>query len=141
MLYIEDLACGYGETALFRGLKVELRPGDIARVMGDNGTGKTTLLRTLAALRLPLAGSIRWRRADRSWTTDPTERGAAQCFIGHDNALNGALTPVENLEFLMRLASQPIAGPLSKHCAVAISAACFTALAAPCRPGNADAFP
>jgi heme exporter protein A len=109
VLNIDGLACGYAERALFRGLRVSLRAGDMARVLGDNGAGKTTLLRTVAGLNRPLDGTVRWRRSGAERDADPIERRMDLCFVGHNNALNGALTPVENLGVLTQLAGQPVA--------------------------------
>ena len=53
-----DLACRRGERVLFSGLSFQLAPGESLRVAGANGTGKTSLLRIVAALLRPLAGSV-----------------------------------------------------------------------------------
>jgi len=57
-LLATDLACRRGERLLFRGLSFELRPGEALQVVGPNGTGKSSLLRILAGLLRPLAGSV-----------------------------------------------------------------------------------
>lgn len=56
-LTASDLACRRGERLLFRGLGLTLRAGDALHVAGPNGTGKTSLLRILAGLLRPFAGS------------------------------------------------------------------------------------
>lgn len=48
-----------GGRRLIANLALELRPGDCIAILGRNGTGKTTLLHTLAGLRPPAAGSLR----------------------------------------------------------------------------------
>ena len=53
-----DLACQRGERLLFRGLSLALESGDVLHVTGENGTGKTSLLRILAGLLSPYAGQI-----------------------------------------------------------------------------------
>ena len=52
-----DLACRRGERLLFRGLSFALGPGEALQVAGPNGTGKSSLLRILAGLLRPYAGS------------------------------------------------------------------------------------
>jgi iron complex transport system ATP-binding protein len=47
-----------GGNWLFRKLDIELRPSEVAAVLGPNGRGKTTLLRLLAGLTAPLEGRI-----------------------------------------------------------------------------------
>ena len=53
-----DLACRRGERLLFRGLSLECGPGDAVHVAGANGIGKSSLLRILAGLLRPFAGSV-----------------------------------------------------------------------------------
>lgn len=52
-----DLACRRGERLLFRGLSLELHPGQALQVLGANGIGKSSLLRILAGLLRPFSGS------------------------------------------------------------------------------------
>lgn len=58
VLEVQDLAVGYAHP-LLSGVSFALRRGERVALVGANGTGKTTLLRTLAGLLPPLAGSIR----------------------------------------------------------------------------------
>ncbi|MDA0818796.1 MAG: heme ABC exporter ATP-binding protein CcmA [Proteobacteria bacterium] len=53
-----DLACRRGERVLFRGLSLDLSAGDVLHVTGENGTGKTSLLRILAGLLSPYSGEV-----------------------------------------------------------------------------------
>ena len=53
-----DLACRRGERVLFRGLSLDLAAGQALHVTGANGIGKSSLLRLLAGLLRPLAGSV-----------------------------------------------------------------------------------
>jgi len=53
-----NLACRRGDRLLFRGLSFALEAGEALHVTGANGTGKTTLIRTLAGLTTPFAGSV-----------------------------------------------------------------------------------
>lgn len=53
-----DLACRRGERLLFRGLSLDLRPREVVHVTGANGIGKSSLLRILAGLLRPFAGTI-----------------------------------------------------------------------------------
>lgn len=58
-LSANGLACRRGDRLLFRGLSFELGEGEACHVTGANGTGKTTLIRTLAGLLTPFAGSVK----------------------------------------------------------------------------------
>ncbi|WP_369025787.1 heme ABC exporter ATP-binding protein CcmA [Qipengyuania sp. RANM35] len=53
-----DLACRRGERLLFRGVSLELRPREVVHVTGANGIGKSSLLRILAGLLRPFAGTV-----------------------------------------------------------------------------------
>jgi len=57
-LIATELACRRGGRLLFRGLSLTLGAGDVARVAGPNGTGKSSLMRILAGLLGPFAGSV-----------------------------------------------------------------------------------
>ncbi|MBX3292796.1 MAG: ABC-F family ATP-binding cassette domain-containing protein [Acidobacteria bacterium] len=60
VLTTEDLAIGYGENVLARGINILLHRGGVLGVIGANGTGKTTLLRTLLGQIREVSGSITW---------------------------------------------------------------------------------
>jgi heme exporter protein A len=57
-LAVKDLACRRGDRVLFRGLSFDLSAGDALQVTGPNGTGKSSLLRIVAGLLRPFAGTV-----------------------------------------------------------------------------------
>jgi ATP-binding cassette subfamily F protein 3 len=55
-----DVAIGYGDHRVAAGIDLEIVHGSRAAIVGDNGQGKTTFLRTLVGSLDPLAGEARW---------------------------------------------------------------------------------
>jgi branched-chain amino acid transport system ATP-binding protein len=63
MLRVGDLHSGYGEAIVIRGVSLDVGPGEIVALLGRNGMGKTTLIRSIMGLTPPQvrSGSITWR--------------------------------------------------------------------------------
>lgn len=97
MLYANDLACVKGDRPLFRGLSLRVAPGELMRVAGPNGFGKTSLLRILCGLAHPESGEVLWN--DVSIRQDRESFHRALLYLGHAPALNDLLSPLENLRF------------------------------------------
>ena len=62
MLEVRDLHSGYGEAHVVRGVSLDVGAGEIVAVLGRNGMGKTTLIRSIMGLTPPQirSGSITW---------------------------------------------------------------------------------
>ena len=60
VLRLEGLSLGYPDRTLFRGLTMDLLPGQTLAVLGSNGSGKTSLVKALLGLLAPLSGRILW---------------------------------------------------------------------------------
>jgi branched-chain amino acid transport system ATP-binding protein len=58
MLKVDDLTVGYGAITAVKGLSFEVREGEIVSLIGSNGAGKSTTLRTISGLLKPKTGSI-----------------------------------------------------------------------------------
>lgn len=61
MLEIEGLSAGYGKRIILRDINLSVGPGEVVCVLGANGVGKSTLLRTLAGLITANAGEQRFK--------------------------------------------------------------------------------
>lgn len=59
-LRIDELACGYSGTAVITARNLYIHRGDTILIAGNNGEGKTTLLRTIAEQIEPVSGSFNW---------------------------------------------------------------------------------
>ncbi len=92
-LHAHELALARGGRRLAQGLSFTLKGGEALLVTGPNGAGKSTLLRVLASLLAPASGRL---SLDGAGVEAP---GLAAHYLGHAEALKGALTARENLEF------------------------------------------
>ena len=63
-LEVTDLRAGYGGTPILQGVSMTIGPGEIVALIGRNGVGKTTTVRTLTGLIRASGGSIRLHRRD-----------------------------------------------------------------------------
>jgi heme exporter protein A len=98
-LSVTMLACSAGEHRLFAGLTFALKAGEGLVVTGPNGTGKTTLLRTLAGLRQPDSGTVVLEGKDGLSSDGVLPVRQATHYLGHRDGLRSALTVRENLTF------------------------------------------
>lgn len=98
MLKIENLIVNYGAIQAIKGINVEVKEGAIVTLIGANGAGKSTILRSISALLKPASGSIKF--LDREITGMPShkvvELGISQAPEGRMIFSN--LTVQENLE-------------------------------------------
>ena len=58
LLRVEDLEAGYGKVKVLKGLNFEVGEGRIVTLLGSNGAGKSTTLRTISGLLSPTAGRV-----------------------------------------------------------------------------------
>ena len=95
------LTCVRGERTLFTGLNLEVSAGEWLHVRGENGIGKTSLLRLLSGLTKPAAGEIFWN--EQLISADPSEYHRNLLFLGHRDSLKEDLTALENLSIATAL--------------------------------------
>ena len=58
MISLQNLTVGYGEKAILSDINQTLEPGRLVCLLGSNGVGKSTILRTLAGFQPPLSGEV-----------------------------------------------------------------------------------
>ncbi len=94
-LELIGVSCVRGTRRLFKGVDAVIAPGQLLRVQGANGAGKTSLLRTLCGLSTPDQGEVRW--SGRSLASQRDEFHRDLIYIGHAAALKDDLSASENL--------------------------------------------
>ena len=103
ILVLSNVESAYGPIRAIRGVSLKVRKGEIATVLGSNGAGKTTILKTISGILDPRRGSVQFKGEDIT-ARDPAaivQRGLVQVPEGrevfpllsvHDNLLMGAYT-------------------------------------------------
>jgi branched-chain amino acid transport system ATP-binding protein len=59
LLQVRNLRCGYGSLEVVRGVSLHVRAGEIVGLLGGNGAGKSSLLKSIVGLLEPWAGDVR----------------------------------------------------------------------------------
>jgi branched-chain amino acid transport system ATP-binding protein len=72
MLQLSNVESAYGPIRAIRGASLKVRQGEIATVLGSNGAGKTTILKTISGIIDPRKGSVEFRGRDIT-ARDPAE--------------------------------------------------------------------
>jgi heme exporter protein A len=93
ILKAAHISCIRQQKVIFSDISFELSAGEMLLVQGENGSGKSSLLRVLAGLCTPHTGEIIWRHP------------SPDClhYVGHDNGSKSGLTILENLELIKQL--------------------------------------
>lgn len=106
MLEVSNLACSRGDHQLFSGLSFALQPGQIVQIQGKNGSGKTSLLRTLCGFLMQDEGVIAWDGVDVRELGE--EYFAQMMYLGHLNAIKDELSALENLRISAGLSGEAL---------------------------------
>ncbi|MFN0038163.1 MAG: cytochrome c biogenesis heme-transporting ATPase CcmA [Burkholderiales bacterium] len=108
MLEASQIECVRGSRRLFGNLSFQIGARQALRIRGENGSGKTSLLRMIAGLSPCESGRITWQ--GKSIAEDAQEYRRVLLFIGHANALQDDLNASENLRHLLALAGLSVSG-------------------------------
>ena len=103
MLALTNVESAYGPIKAIRGVSLKVRQGEIATVLGSNGAGKSTILKTISGIIDPRKGTVEFQGEDIT-AKDPAlivQKGLSQVPEGrevfpllsvHDNLMMGAYT-------------------------------------------------
>jgi heme exporter protein A len=95
VLEAREITCVRGDRELFSGLNLQLFAGQCLHIRGENGVGKTSLLRLLTGLASPESGEVLW--CGHPIKEQASEYHSKLLFLGHRDALKEDLSAIENL--------------------------------------------
>src|SRR4051812_22958900 len=97
MLQIENLEVYYGNIQALKGVSLTVNAGELVALIGSNGAGKSTMLRTISGLLRPRQGTITYKgqRIDKTPAYQIVQMGLAHCPEGRH--IFGRLTVADNL--------------------------------------------
>lgn len=112
LLSTHALECTRDDRRLFSDLDMQIGPSEVLQIEGDNGSGKTSLLRILSGLRVPDQGQVEWMGKNVSHARE--DYYANMVYIGHLPCIKADLTALENIYALLDTRSQTIAVELAE---------------------------
>jgi len=98
MLEVRQIHCAYDSVPVIHGISLEVRTGEIVAIVGANGAGKSTTMRTIAGLMHPTAGNISFLGEDVTRTPGYAMITKGISFVPEGRRLFSKLTVRENLE-------------------------------------------
>ncbi len=102
ILDVQDLHTAYGLSRVLFGVSIQVRPGECVCLLGRNGVGKTTTMRSIMGLTPPHAGRVVWKGRDiTGWPPYRVAR-AGLGFVPEDRRIFAELTVWENLDVASR---------------------------------------
>jgi branched-chain amino acid transport system ATP-binding protein len=105
MLRMRDVHAGYGATPILFGVSLEVRPGEAVALLGKNGMGKSTLMKTAMGFLKPWRGTIEYDGADLTRLTPHEIARLGIGFVPENRRIFPGLTVRENLELGLSAAS------------------------------------
>lgn len=97
VLLAQHLVCEKSDRQLFSNINIELSSGQLLYVTGENGAGKTSLLRILVGLSAPAGGSVQINGFDVQKDINSASQGLL--YFGHKQGISQLLSAIENLQF------------------------------------------
>ncbi|QIE43353.1 urea ABC transporter ATP-binding subunit UrtE (plasmid) [Rhodobacteraceae bacterium SC52] len=98
MLNVENLRAAYGESEVLHGLNLVVEPGEIVAIMGRNGMGKTTLMRTLMGIIAESGGDTRVGPISVSGKKPHQRVASGIAYVPQGRMIFSSMTVQENIE-------------------------------------------
>ncbi|MFC4700094.1 cytochrome c biogenesis heme-transporting ATPase CcmA [Glaciecola siphonariae] len=97
VLAARDISCEKQDRILFENVHLQINAGELVLLRGENGAGKTSLLRILVGLSQPQQGCVSICGSDVY--QDGEQASHAFMYFGHKLGISALLTPIENLQY------------------------------------------
>ena len=110
MLTVENVVSGYGRTTVLFGVSMEVPDDALVCVMGRNGVGKTTLMKTIMGLLKARRGRITLNGRDITGMRPDQRVTAGLAYVPQGRASFPTLSVRENLQVVIEAAPDPAAG-------------------------------
>ncbi len=98
LLEVSNVVTGYGQTEILHGVSLTVEDGEIVTIIGPNGCGKSTLMKTIVGLVEAWDGSVDFRGVDISSTPPDRIARTGLCFVPQTSDVFPTLSIRENLE-------------------------------------------
>ena len=98
MLEVKNIHCAYDAVPVIHGISLEVNEGELVAIIGANGAGKSTTMRTIAGLMHPVSGTISFMGEDISKTPASAAIKKGLSYVPEGRRLFSKLTVRENLE-------------------------------------------
>ena len=98
MLAIKDLHVAYGQSEVLHGLNVSVAPNEIIAIMGRNGMGKTTLMKSLMGIVPTKSGSVSMEGAELSALPSYERVAKGLAYVPQGRMIFSTMTVKENIE-------------------------------------------
>jgi branched-chain amino acid transport system ATP-binding protein len=106
LLELQDVHAAYGLSRVLFGISLEVNPGECVCLLGRNGVGKTTTMRTVMGLTPPSTGRVRFKSNDiTGWAPYRVARSGIG-FVPEDRRVFAELSVWENLDVARRAAAR-----------------------------------
>ena len=114
MLDVENIEVAYGHAIALHGVSLKIEKGQMAFMIGRNGAGKTTFLKTVIGLLKPLKGSITYQEHEISGRSPEELYLEGIRYVAQEKKVFGNLTVLENIEIAAHSSSEPLDRAIEK---------------------------
>ncbi len=116
LLSVEDIHTAYGLSRVLFGISLEVAAGECVCLLGRNGVGKSTTLRSIMGITPPRSGRVIWHGRDMTGAAPHRMARAGMGFVPEDRRIFAELSVWENLDVAARAARRPGAWTIPRVC-------------------------